>query len=174
MLQQRLHHCLAKRIEEISHARISRKSKLRHIPADHSDRTPRPPALLPDFDILLRLRRQLRMQLHPNHLTKGHLRSQQHRPAHPAPQVNKAVVHRMRLQRQPPPARAKLRQHRRRNPVIRRRMPVMPMPSLEIPPMHQPTRLNPIRNVKRMAQIAILLSQPRQTLLPSHLSINHE
>src|ERR1039458_5205639 len=137
-LEQPPHHRSSKRIEQERHAWPLRPPELRRIPANDTHRRQRPSRCPPRRRILPRNPRQRRMQLHPHHRLERHLRRQQHRPPHPRPQIHKRKLVDRRHRPAPPPAHHHRLKHRRRNPVVSRVVPVMPVPALQVPPGNQP------------------------------------
>src|SRR5208337_2295060 len=73
----------------------------------------------------------------------------------------------------PPPAHHQLLQHRRRNRVVSRVMPVIPVPALEVPPGNQPAGSGPKLQVEGMPDKPIPHLEPRQQPTPTLRRLPH-
>jgi hypothetical protein len=161
-IQQPSHHRSAKGIEQEHHAGPAGKGRVDGIAADDPHRRPRPSRRLPDFKVVLRHLRQQRVQFDPDHPPERQLCCQQHGAPHARACVNKRKpFHRgRRIRSLPPPY--KRSKHRRRNPEICRRMPVVRMTRFEKTPRNQPARLHAPLQIERVLRKSLRLRHPRQ------------
>ena len=160
--EQAPHDRSGKRVKQKHQARTRRKVELRristHCARDGSGASCRTPC----SQIPARNSHQSRMQLHAHYGAKGHLRCQQQRPAHSRAHVNKGELFDRRHGTVPPPAPQQSLQNRWRDRIIRRAMPVMPMPSFQMSPSNEATGAYPIGHIERVAHESVAYRQPRQ------------